>query len=442
MKEFFGDDILLEGSAAHEIYEQIKDLPIIDYHSHLCPKQTATGVKFNNIGEAWLATDHYKWRAMRLCGVDERLISGNADWKEKFVAYASILPSMAGNPIYFWSHMELLKIFGIRKPLNAQTAEEIYEEANEKIKNMTSNDILSQFNVRYIATTDDPADDLTYHGKVGDLTVAPTFRPDKILAFDSAAIARLSKASDTDTNTYAGLKDALTKRLDFFVQKGCTISDHAFADFPKNYLSDADAEEAYLRLTTLNADQLDGLRGNLMLWLMRQYRKREMVAQLRFSVVRNVNTPMFARLGVDTGFDVMTSACNYRGVIKFLDLLTDEERPTIILYSLNPNATAPLACLSGAFRNVYIGAAWWFNDTLEGIKNNLLTISEYASIGTHPGMLTDSRSFLSYSRFDFFRRILSTFIGQKVDRGEYWIEDALRLAEDISYNNIKKMLRI
>jgi glucuronate isomerase len=442
MKEFFGKDVLLEGESAKALYEEVKDLPIIDYHCHLDQEKIASDGTFENIGQLWLAGDHYKWRAMRMCGVDEHYITGDASWEEKFAKYAEILPQLIGGPLYYWTHLELQQVFGIRKPLNKGTAAEIYKEANEKIKKLSVRKLLKMFRVEYVATTNDPLESLESHGKYDNTTVAPTFRPDKLYNFDSAYIAELGKAAGIQIVTLNDLKKAICARLDHFVAKGCRISDHGFLDFPKTVASEEFAEFLFESRETLNADERDSMFGYILLFLLKEYKKRNIIVQLHFSVTRNINKAMFKKVGVDAGYDVIAEEPNLYATMKFLDKLTDEERPTIILYTLNPNAIAPLACISGAFRNVYIGAAWWFNDTLNGIKNNLTLISEYACLGTNLGMLTDSRSFSSYSRFDFFRRILCSFVGEKVDKGEYDEASAKELVKNISYYNIKKLLNI
>ncbi len=440
--EFFDEDVLLTGRAAKELYKKVKDLPVIDYHCHLNQKRVTDDGAYQNIGHMWLSHDHYKWRAMRMCGVDERYITGDATWEEKFLKYASVMPKLCGNPLYYWSHLELKQVFGIVKPLNESTAADIYAEANEKIKRISVRTLLKKFKVEFLATTDNPGDSLEYHKTYDGVIVSPTFRPDKILAFDAAAIKELSAASGIDTSTYAGLKAALSDRLDYFVSKGCRITDHGFLDFPKSCAEDDEAEKIYMNIAFAKNGEKDALFGNLLLSLMREYKKRGLIVQLHFSVARNINTAAFNRVGPDTGYDVIAAGCDLSGVSRFLDKLSDGERPVVVLYSLNPNDLAPLASISGAFRNVYMGAAWWFNDTLQGIKRYLSVISEYAALGTSLGMLTDSRMFISYSRFDFFRRILCSFIGEKIDDGEYSAADAEKLAKDICYYNIKALLKL
>lgn len=442
MKNFFDKDILLDSENAAILYDEVKDLPIIDYHCHLDQKQIESDAKFENLGQAWLSCDHYKWRAMRMCGVDEYYITGAASWKEKFIKYASIMPKLIGNPLYYWSHLELHQVFGISRTISATSAEDIYREAEIKIKDISVKKLLKDFRVEFVATTDDPSDDLAYHKRYGGVSVTPTFRPDKVLSLDGKAIKDLGVSADMEIKSFEDIKTALCRRLDHFVTKGCRISDHGFLDFPKSYTPDDVAETVYARTGETTAGERDGLFGNLLVFLMREYHKRDIIAQLHFAVQRNINTQMFYKVGADSGFDVMAPEADTAGVIRFLDKIPDAERPVTILYSLNPNSTAALACISGAFRNVFIGAAWWFNDSVEGIKRNLSIISEYSCLGTNLGMLTDSRSFLSYSRFDFFRRILCSFVGDKVECGQYSFKDAKMLVKDICYNNVKKLLRV
>ena len=438
--EFFSNDVLLKGDASKEIYQQIKDLPIIDYHCHLDQHAIKVDAKFEDIGQLWLAGDHYKWRAMRMAGIDEKYITGGASFHEKFLKYASIMPLLVGNPLYYWTHFELKQVFGINKELNSETAEEIYSEANKVLKNLSVQKLLKLFNVEFVATTNDPTEDLKDHAKIGETNVTPTFRPDKLYNFDSKYLEELGEVVGYKLSTLDLLEKALKERLDFFKSKGCRITDHGFRNFPKKYASYDEAKSLYLKKDSLNEEEKDSLFGYLLIFLMKEYKKRDLIVQMHFSVTRNINTPMYKKIGVDAGFDVISEGVNLQDLISFLDYLPDEERPMIILYSLNPEMLREVATITGAFRNVLVGAAWWFNDTLLGIRRNLEIISEYSLFGTNLGMLTDSRSFSSYSRFDFFRRILASFLGEKVDAGEYSLENAKTLAKNISYYNIKTLL--
>lgn len=395
---FFDKNLLLSSKEAERIYDQIKDLPIIDYHCHLSDKEIKDDKRFSDIGELWLAGDHYKWRAMRLCGVDEEYITGGKSFKEKFFKYAEIMPKLIGNPLYYWSHMELVEIFGIDTPLNKDTAGEIYEKANAVLKDLSVSKLLEKFKVEYIATTDDPFSALENHGDVNGVKVRPTFRPDRCFAENVS-------------------KEELSERLDYFISKGCKIADHGFDDFE-------------------NTENLE--------WLIEKCYEKNIVLQLHFGTFRNINSAAFSTIGRDSGFDVFRDYVATDKLAKLLDKTNTElgSLPQIVLYPLNDACLRAVCAISGAFRNVRVGAAWWFNDTVEGIKRQLETVSEYAVLGTNLGMLTDSRSFSSYVRFDFYRRILSSFIADKVEKGEYDRSGAVALAKDIAYNNVKEVLAL
>ena len=393
---FFDEKLLLNGKTAERIYAAIKDLPIIDYHCHLNELEIKTDKHFTDIGELWLAADHYKWRAMRLCGVDEDYITGDKSFKEKFLKYAEIMPKLIGNPLYYWTHMELAEIFDVHEPLNSETAEGVWTRANEVLKTVGVKDLLAKFKVEYNATTDDPFSTLENHGDINGVRVSPTFRPDACFA---------KKVS----------KKALSERLDYFVSKGCKIADHGFDDFD-------------------NTENLE--------WLIEKCYEKGILLQLHFGTFRNVNSVAFEKIGRDAGFDVFRSAINTDKLAELLDKMNRKlgGLPNVVVYPLNDAYLRPLATISGAFRKVRVGAAWWFNDTVCGIKRQLETVSEYAVLGTNLGMLTDSRSFSSYVRFDFYRRILSSFIAEKVDSGEYDENVAILLAKDVAYNNVKGVL--
>ena len=437
---FFDDSLLLYNETGKRLYKAVRDLPIIDYHCHLDQRKIASDDTFADIGELWLAGDHYKWRAMRQNGVDEYYITGGASFHEKFLKYAEILPNLIGNPLYYWTHLELKQIFGIDTPLNADTAESIYTAANEKLAGMSVRKLLEAFHVEFIATTDDPIDDLADHKTYGSISVTPTFRPDKLFTFSEEYLEQLGQASGIRIDSLDALLTALSARLDFFVEKGCRMADHGMESFPQYYASEAEAQALFAGRAQLSAEELEGLKGYLLVWLSKEYAKRNITEQLHFAVTRNVNPSTFAICGADSGFDVISETPSVYNVLGFLQQIPDVERPNTVLYTLNDANLSALACQSGAFRKVRMGAAWWFNDTVEGIRRNLKVISEYASLGNNLGMLTDSRSFSSYCRFDFFRRILCDYVGNLVEKGEYDGESALRLVENICYNNAKRMV--
>ncbi len=438
--DFYGDDLLLGTPAARELYASVRDLPILDYHCHLDQFAIARDDKFGDVGELWLGADHYKWRAMRMCGVDEELITGGAPMRDKFMAYAACMPRLAGNPLYYWTQLELKNIFGINEPLDSGSAADIYDRANERLKELSVRKLLDMFKVRFIATTDDPAGDLSAHGMAGDILVTPTFRPDRLYNGQMTALVRdLEKVTGKKITALSDLLGALENRLDYFISKGCRIADHGFTRFPTAYASEKEAGAAFAKGDKATAAEKEGLFGYLLDALARMYAARGILMQIHFSVLRNVNSRIFATQGVDRGCDVFDRSERAAGVIAFLDR-TEGERPDILLYTLDPTAVPMLATLTGAFRGVRMGAAWWFNDTLLGIRRNLEQIAEYGCLGTHLGMLTDSRSFSSYSRFEFFRRILCDYVGGMVDRGEYSARSAERLVRDICYGNIAERL--
>jgi Glucuronate isomerase len=440
MKKFFGENVILGSATAKRLYDGVKNLPIIDYHCHLSPKEIAEDKSFFNVGEMWLSGDHYKWRAMRLFGVDESLITGNASYKQKFLAYASVLPKLCGNALYYWTQLELKQIFGIEKSLNADTAAEIYDECNEKLKNVSVQGLLKKFKVEFIATTDDPIDDLRYHGKVGDTILTPTFRPDKALTLDDGYLVKLGEVSGVKIESVETLIAALEKRLSYFVEKGARLADFGMRTV-NGFCDEVAAEEIFQHRKQESTEQLSLLYGYLLKKCTALCKAYDVTVQWHFSPLRNINTKMFESIGADAGFDVIDSPIVAENLARMLDSLAQENNlPKMILYTLNPNAQEVVAAISGAFPNVRLGTAWWYNDTLSGIRANLKASAEYAALGAHLGMLTDSRSFSSYVRHDFFRRILADEVAAYVDRGEYDLAAAKELMQDVCHYNIKRFL--
>lgn len=440
---FFDENLLLYHNAAKILYQTVKDLPIVDYHCHLDEKAIRDNLKFSDLGELWLSGDHYKWRAMRLCGVDEKFITGDASYGEKYRKYAEIFPKLCGNPLYYWTQMELKMLFGIEEPLCAESADRIYIAANEQLKNMTVSDILKRFKVEYIATTDSESSDLSAHGTYGSTKVSPTFRPDAVLNMDADAIKALERVMEHPINTLRDLKQALTARLQFFLSKGCCIADHGMDFLPVADCGETTATKLFEKREMLTDEEKHTLFSHLLAFLAEQYAKNNMAMQLHFATYRSVNQKMLPLVGRDAGFDIMRGEVNTDRLVQFLDALASKNAlPKTVLYSLNPTCVPALATLSGAFPNVRVGAAWWFSDTVLGIRKQLETIAEYAVLGTNLGMLTDSRSFASYARFDFFRRILADFVGGYVSRGEYDMNQAKQLMYDICYGNVKSFLNL
>ncbi len=443
MKKFFGDALLLNTPAAEALYADVKDLPIIDYHCHLNEAELQNDRKFESLGELWLAADHYKWRAMRLCGVDEKYITGDASYYEKYLKYAEIFPLLCGGPLYYWTQLELKLLFDIREPLDSESAERIWNKANKALETLTAKQILKKFRVEYVATTDDPASPLSMHGMCGETDVRPTFRPDFALNMDAAALERLENAVGRKLDTLADLKKALEERLDYFISKGCKIADHGMDYLPVPDVSENRAAKLYEKRETLDEHEREQLFSHLMYFMASLYAKNNIVMQLHFATFRNVNSKLAGMIGRDSGFDIMRGHVDVDALVYFFDELVKRGAlPKTVIYTLNPACVPAVATLTGAFPNVRVGAAWWFNDTVEGIREQLKNVSEYAVLGTNLGMLTDSRSLASYARFDFFRRILADFVGGYVDRGEYDFVAAKRLMYAVCYGNVKAFLNL
>ncbi|MFA6867051.1 MAG: glucuronate isomerase [Clostridia bacterium] len=443
MNKFFGDEVILGNTTAVKLYKEVKNLPIIDYHCHLSPKQLSENISFENIGQLWLEGDHYKWRVMRICGVDEKYITGDATFYEKFMELARIMPMIVGNAVYYWANFELKQIFGINKPLDSKSADEIWNKCNEKLKDINVSTILNQFNVEFVATTDDPIDNLEYHGVIAKTIVTPTFRPDKAFSLVDDYYKKLSIVSGIEINSVDDLIRALEIRFDYFITKGCKISDHGLGAIPE-FCEIKEAREIFNnRNNGLSDSQKEKFVGFMLTEMARMCKKRNVVMQWHFSALRNINSIMANKIGVDSGFDVFGDVIIAKNLTNLFDYLNKNGNlPKVILYTLNPNAEKLICTISGAFPNVRIGTAWWFNDTLEGTRQHIKTVMEYAVLGVHLGMLTDSRSFTSYVRHDFFRRILANEIGSLVEKGEYDYSNAVVLMKNISYYNIKNYLGV
>lgn len=442
-RKFFDDNVLLHSDVAIKLYKNVQALPIVDYHSHLSEREIAEDKKFSTITEFWLGGDHYKWRAMRACGVEEQYITGSASDYEKFLAYASVMPKLFGNPLYYWTHMELDRIFGICEPLNSATAPAIYERANVALRDLSVRTLLKKFRVEYIATTDDPVSPLEHHGTYEGVRVCPTFRADRALKLEEDYLAALERAWGRQIRCLADFERALESRLEYFISKGCTIADVSVEAVPDRFVSEGEAQALFVRRGELTPAEKHRFYSYGMRFLAGLYKKYNITWQLHIGALRNINTPAFRELGADAGYDVIRGYIDTDAVAAFLGALHEEGKlPKIILYSLNPNALPALCTVAGSFGNVRMGAAWWFNDTLKGIRHHLETVEEYSVLGTFLGMLTDSRSFSSYCRFDFFRRILCDMVAEKVIAGEYGEASAGQILHDICYMNAKAFLNL
>ena len=464
--EFINEDFLLKNDTAKRLYHSYaENMPIIDYHCHINPKEIAEDRKFGSITEVWLGGDHYKWRLIRCNGVDENEVTGDCDDFIKFKRFAEMLPKSIGNPMYHWTHLELKRYFGYNGILNADTAAEVYALCNEKLKDdsMSAKGIIRRSNVRLIGTTDDPADSLEWHAEIkkqGDLdtAVVPSFRPDRAVNIEKDGFAEyirtLSKSAGIEITDFSALTAALTKRLDFFCSLRCRASDHGIGYIPFAPASISEIDEIFgARMSGKEIDklQIEKYKTAVLLALGREYAKRGVVMQLHYGVQRNTNKKMFQMLGADTGYDcVCASECSEKITAFLSELEYENSLPKTIIYSLNPCDNEMIDSIIGCFHEggicgkVQHGAAWWFNDTKEGMERHIKSLASISLLGSFVGMLTDSRSFLSYTRHEYFRRILCGIIGEWVENGEYPNDEKAlsELIADISYNNAEKFFNV
>lgn len=463
---FINDDFLLKTKTARRLYHgYAEDMPIIDYHCHINPQEIYEDRKFENITQVWLGGDHYKWRLMRSNGVSEDEITGDADDYTKFLRFAEMLPKAIGNPMYHWCHLELKRFFGYDGVLNGDTAREVYDLCNKKLRQdgMTVRAIIEKSNVKMIGTTDDPADDLKWHkllteDKSFKTAVCPTFRPDKAVNIDKAGFAeyikKLSEAAEIDIKTVSDVKAALEKRLDYFCSLGCRATDHGLDYVVYEPSSAEGVNEIFkraLRGEKVSQSEADRYKTELMLFLGEKIAEKGIVMQLHYGAQRNTNTVMFNKLGADTGFDCISVKNCGEALTGFLNALNVKGKlPKTIIYSLNPNDNELIDSAIGCFQGteaqgkIQHGSAWWFSDTKSGMEAQLKSLANLSLLGNFVGMLTDSRSFLSYTRHEYFRRILCNLLGEWVENGEY-PDDKITLetiVKDISYNNAKKYFNI
>ena len=400
---FINDDFMLKNETAKVLYEKVKDLPIIDYHCHISPKMIAENYKFKNAFELFLGGDHYKWRQMRTNGIDEKYITGDADDYEKWEKFAETMPYLIGNPLYHWTHLELKRYFDIDETLSKDTAKQIWDKVNDCLAkdSFSVQGLIKKSNVETICTTDAPYDSLEYHKQLKgfDTKVVPAFRPD-----------------------LDDIRDDIGERMDFFHENGCRLSDHA-------------------------VDKMDDDIIEKLVFLGEEYAKRGWVWQLHIGALRNNNTKMFEKLGPDTGFDSVNDFQIAEGLSKILDSLEKKDAlPKTILYTLNPKDNYVLGTMLGNFQGggvpgkIQFGSGWWFNDQRDGMESQMRALSNLGMLSRFVGMLTDSRSFVSYTRHEYFRRILCNLIGKWVEDGEYPadIDMLTKIAEGICYNNAKE----
>ena len=458
-------DFLLRSSYAEILYHNYAEkLPIIDYHCHINPKEIFEDRKFENITQLWLGGDHYKWRLLRANGVEEKYVTGDAPDHDKFIKFAETLERCIGNPVHQWSHLELSKYFGYEGALNSETAEDVWKLCNEKLSNepeaMSARGIIAQSNVDVICTTDDPVDSLEWHKKLASDTsfktrVYPAWRPDKAVNIDldgfTDYIAKLSEAADIKIDSLKTLFEALSKRMSFFSESGCRIADHGLTDIPeRTEFSEEEADTVFKKALSgekVSTKEADIYKLAVIEFCAAGYTKMGWVMQLHYGCKRNNNRKMFKLLGPDTGYDAILGSDNGSRLAELLDFLAEKDNlPKTILYSLNPNDNAVIETVMGCFQDssarckMQHGSAWWFNDNRDGMEAQLRSLANEGVLGNFIGMLTDSRSFLSYTRHEYFRRILCNLIGGFVANGEYeWNEKILgKIVSDISYNNAKE----
>ena len=477
MKTFMDQDFLLETDTAKHLYHDFASkMPLADYHCHLNPQEIYEDRRFRNLTEVWLggmdengvlAGDHYKWRLLRANGVSEDYVTGNKPPYERFLKFAQVLEIAIGNPMYHWCHLELQRFFGVTEPLTAESAPRIWEHCNKLLQeapDMTARGLIRKANVAFIGTTDDPVDTLQWHDKIAaddtiDVQVCPSFRPDKAMnlhkdGFVSYMEALASSVGKARLETVQEVCDALVQRIEYFHAHGCRASDHGFEYVPFRRISMEEADDIYqkaLQGESLTPQEIDGYQTTLMLAIGKAYHRLGIVMQLHYSCLRNTNTRMFHTLGADAGYDAMAQNTCGGNIAQLLSALDETEQcPKTILYSLNPADNEQLGTLIGGFQDditpgkIQHGSAWWFNDNKRGMEDQMTSLANLGLLGNFVGMLTDSRSFLSYPRHEYFRRILCNLVGKWVENGEYPNIDASlkKIIEGISFENAKRYFDI
>ena len=462
MKPFMDKDFLLSTETAKTLYhEYAAKMPIIDYHCHINPEEIANDRSFDTITQVWLGGDHYKWRQMRSNGIDEKYITGDASDFEKFEKWAETLQKAIGNPLYHWSHLELQRYFDYFGTLGAKTAEEVFKLCNEKLQQpeMSVRGLIKQSNVETICTTDDPIDSLEWHKAIAedtsfDVKVLPAWRPDKAMNLEKPEyldyLAKLESVSGVKIASFADLKEALKVRLEFFHSMGCKVSDHALNYVMYKPATEEEIEAIFAKRLaggTISAMEELQFKTAFMVFVGKEYNRLGWVMQLHYGTKRDNNVFRYNQLGADTGFDCINTEGSSAELANFLNALNStDELPKTIIYSLNPTDNAAIGTVLGCFQDstavgkIQQGSAWWFNDHKTGMTEQMTSLANLSLLANFVGMLTDSRSFLSYTRHEYFRRILCDLIGTWVENGEYPndIEFLGQMVQDISYNNTKR----
>ena len=448
---FIKDNFLLTNKTAEKLYfSYAKDMPIIDYHCHLSPALIAEDYTFKSIGELMLAGDHYKWRAIRSFGVEEKYITGDSDWREKFRAFATMLPYAIGNPLYHWTHLELKRYFGIDETLCADNADAIYDRCEELMASggFSTRQLIEGSGVEALCTTDDPLDQLEHHKKIAEdgwkVKILPTFRPDKALNIHKDTFIPYIK--QTGVKSYAELKAWLVERIDHFHKHGCRLADHGLDFIPCGTGDAAAVFEKVMNGGAATDAEVRAYMTDLLLLCARNYTERGWCMQIHVGAMRNNNTGMFKLLGPDTGYDSIAETSVAESLSRLMDAMESENSlPKTILYSLNPKDNYTLATLMGCFQGegvrskIQLGSGWWFNDQKDGMESQLCTLGNLGILGAFVGMLTDSRSFISCPRHEYFRRILCNLIGRWVEEGQYPDDEKMlrNIVEGICYRNAK-----
>ncbi len=464
MKKFIHDDFLLETDYAKELYhDYAKNQPIIDYHCHLPPNEIAANKNFTNLTQIWIEGDHYKWRAMRALGIEERYITGDATDEEKFLKWAETVPYSLRNPLYHWTHMELTRYFGIDKILSPKTAKEIYETCSAKLNlpDFSTQNLLSRMKVEVVCTTDDPLDKLSDHAQLGKsnapVKVLPTFRPDGLINIEKADytdyLSRLSKVTDVSITDFESLKEAIRNRVDFFHSHGCRLSDHGLSHaFNEAYSIKQVNEILKLRMegNSLSKKEEAQYKTAIMHVLGGLYAEKNWVMQLHLGPIRDNNQAVLTKIGVNAGVDSIGDYQQAEQLAGFLNHLNNSDSlPKTILYNSNPSDNEVFATMAGNFTGegikskVQFGAAWWFLDQKDGIEDQLNVLSNMGLLSCSVGMLTDSRSFLSFPRHEYYRRVLCNMLGNDLKAGLLpndmeWIG---KIVKDITYNNAKSFFQ-
>lgn len=463
MKPFMDQEFLLSTPTARRLYHNVAErLPILDYHCHINAQEIAEDRKFDNISQVWLGGDHYKWRAMRAAGATEDKVTGDAPDREKFRAFAATMPQLIGNPLYHWSHLELLRGFGITEPLTPDNADEIYDRCNEILKQYSARQLMEKFNVKAICTTDDPCDDLHWHEVIAQdasmtSKVLPAFRPDKAINIEKpgfdAYIARLSDVVGHTIASAQDVADALCERIDYFDARGCLCADHGLDSCMYAEPDAAVADEAFATAMVgkcPTGEQTDAFKTYVTIACAKKYTEKNWVMQIHFGCLRDNNKPQFAKLGPDTGYDAVNSRSGVEYVAPLLNAFVERDAlPKMILYSLNPMDNTAIATIMACFQGggvagkIQQGSAWWFNDNRPGMRQQLTDLAANGVLGRFVGMLTDSRSFLSYTRHEYFRRVLCELIGEWVESGQYPADERQleKLVADLCYHNTNAFFR-